>query len=470
MLGGSTADTLDPHKAVSFLDNVRAKALFDALVTLNIAGTGVTNVLAEELIPNKKATAWTIRLRKGVTFHDGKPLTAADVIYTFRRIANPKKPLDGGPNLQTVDLNGLRAVDSHTVFVPMKTPTSSFPLQLSNSYNFGIVPVGFNANHPVGTGAFKYHSFTPGQQSVFVRNANYWRSGQPYLDQLTITNFNDPTAAYNSVASGALHMYAGADYSVLPQAKGAGLQVLLSGAGEFNPMMMLTTHAPFKDVRVRQAFRLIAGRSQIAEEAYSGYSQPAYDTFGWFDSCHDSSLVRKQDLQQAKSLLRAAGYRSGLTVQLTAAPVSPGVVQNATVFATQAARAGVNVKVNQVTTTVLYGPRFGTWPFYIDFWAYGAYMTMASLINTTGAVYNTAHWNNARYDSLYKQANATLNHARSCEIQHEMQMIEFNEGSSIIPTRNRIADIHTKAVQGLYVSPGTLAAGNGMFYNMWLAH
>ena len=469
MLGGTSADTLDPDKGADFMDNIRAPALFDPLVTLNLAGTGVDYMLAEEMIPSKNAKSWTIRLRPGVTFHNGKPLTANDVIFTLRRIANPKDPLDGSTNLAAIDLNGLRAVDSRTVFVPMTTPFASFPLQICNSYNFGIVPVGFNSAHPIGTGPFKYHSFTPGQQSVFTRNEHYWQPGKPYLDQLTIINFNNDTTAFNAVQSGALDMYANAAFPLVREAQSAGLGVLFSRAGEFNLFSMRVDQAPFNDVRVRQAFRLIANRPQIIEQAYSGYSQLGYDIYGWFDACYDTSLKRHQDIAQAKSLLKQAGHGSGLSLELVTAPVAAGQVEMSVVFAQQAKAAGVNVKVNTVPVGTLYGPQYKKWLFSTNAESYSPYLTAVALFTLTTSPYNETHFNNPRYDSLYKQANATLNHALSCEIQHEMQQIDFNESGYIIPAHNKLVDIHTKAVQGLQSAALCLPAGNAMWADMWLS-
>ncbi len=469
MLGGTSGDTLDPDAGANFMDNIRAPALFDPLVTLNLAGTGVTYMLAESMTASKDAKSWTIRLRPDVTFHNGKPLTADDVIYTFRRIADPKHPLDGSQNLAAIDLTGLRAVDSHTVFVPMKTPFASFPLQISNSYNFGIVPVGFDATNPIGTGPFTYKSLTPGQQSVFVRNNNYWQSGKPYLDQITIIDFNDDTAAFNAVQSGQIDMYANAQSTLIGPATSAGLEVLFSRAGQWNLLCMRVDKPPFTDVRVRQAFKLIVNRPQINSQAYSGHSAIGNDVFGQFDASFDKTLKHHQDIARAKSLLKAAGHGSGLSLELVTAPVAAGQVDMSVVFAQQAKAAGVNIKLRKVPVGTLYGPQYKKWLFSTNAESYNAYLTGVALFTLTTSPYNSTHFSNPRYDSLYKQANATLNHKLSTEIQHEMQRIDFDTGGFIIPTYNKLVDIHTKAVQGLQSAALCLPAGNALWADMWLS-
>src|SRR5262249_23615284 len=136
---------------------------------------------------------WTVRLRDGVTFHDGKPLTADDVLFSLRRILDPKRPGRGAAAIGYVDLKRSKKLDDRTVKIALRSPNVAFPDDLGQYFN-GIVPVGYDPKRPVGTGPFKYRSFSPGQQSVFVKNADYWRSGEPHVDQVTIIDFADDTA------------------------------------------------------------------------------------------------------------------------------------------------------------------------------------------------------------------------------------------------------------------------------------
>ncbi len=172
LTGGSGSDTLDPHKGLTYLDTARAQSLYQPLLQLN-TNAQTEFVLAEEISPHGSTSNWVIRLRKGVTFHDGKPLTADDVIFTIRRIVSGK--LTGSTPLGPIDVKGLKALDTRTVQVPMTSPYGSFVDQLAYWYYLYIVPAGFNPNKPNGTGAFKYQSFTPGQRSVFVRNERAFR-------------------------------------------------------------------------------------------------------------------------------------------------------------------------------------------------------------------------------------------------------------------------------------------------------
>src|SRR5215475_7498018 len=202
LTGGSGSDTLDPHKGLTYLDTARAQSLYQPLLQLNTRAQSEL-VLAEEISPHGSTSQWVIRLRPGITFHDGKPLTADDVIFTLKRIINGK--LTGANSLGPIDVNGLKKLDTHTVQVPMTSPYGSFLDQLAYWYYLYIVPTGFNPKQPNGTGAFKYQSFTPGQRSVFVRNKNYWKSGLPYVDTLTIIDFSDSASLQNALVGGVIH-------------------------------------------------------------------------------------------------------------------------------------------------------------------------------------------------------------------------------------------------------------------------
>ncbi len=135
------------------------------------------------LLPRKSprisnATEWTIRVRGGVEFHNGKTLTAEDIAYNFRRITNPKKPFTGASLIPGI--SALKTLDSRTLRISFQSPFSPF-YQMLAGYFFYIAPIGYDPAKPVGTGPFKFKSFTPGLQSDFVRNPNYWEHGLPYL-------------------------------------------------------------------------------------------------------------------------------------------------------------------------------------------------------------------------------------------------------------------------------------------------
>jgi peptide/nickel transport system substrate-binding protein len=261
-----------------------------------------------------------IRLRKGITFHDDKPLTADDVIFTIRRIISGK--LTGATPLGPIDVKGLKALDTRTVQVPMTSPYGSFIDQLSCWYYLYIVPTGFNPNKPNGTGAFKYQSFTPGQRSVFVRNENYWKPGLPYVDTLTIIDFSDSASLQNALATGVIHDAGALEGPQIAALAATGsLRTVKSNTGAITPFTMRVDQAPFNDVNVRRAMRLIVNRQQLINSALDGDATVGVDVSSPYDPNYDTSLHREQDIPQAKSLLKKAGHEN-LTVQLVTSPLA----------------------------------------------------------------------------------------------------------------------------------------------------
>ena len=389
-------------------------------------------MLAEEISPHGSTSNWVIRLRQGITFHDGKPLTANDVIFTLRRIISGKLTGYNTP-LGPIDLQGLKALDKHTVQVPMTSPYEQLVDQLSYWYYLYIVPVGFNPAKPNGTGAFKYQSFTPGQRSVFTRNENYWKSGLPYVDSVTIIDFSDSTALQNALTTGVIH---GAGALEGPQlaalAAAGGVRTVKSHTGAITPFTMRVDKAPFNDVNVRQAMRLLVDRQQLIDSALDGAGTVGSDVSSLYDPNYDTSLHRVQDIAQAKSLLKKAG-QEGLKVQLVTSAVATGTVSMATVLAQQAKAAGVTISLKTVDPGTFFGPNYLQWTFSQDFYNYSPYLSQVAESLLSGLPFNETHWSLPRYGQLYRQANATADPAVRKEIEHEMQQIDFTQGGYIIP-------------------------------------
>jgi peptide/nickel transport system substrate-binding protein len=468
ILGGSSSDHLDAHATVTQPDNIRVMALYNGLVRLS-PDARVVHDLAEEITPNKDATVWTVRLKPGVTFHNGKPLTASDVLYTYARITDPKAPKNGAVGLKPLDLKASRAVDSRTVELHMSAPYASLLDQISPLYNYGIVPEGYDPRRPVGTGPFMFKSFTPGQQSVFARNPNYFLTGKPHLDELTIIDtFATDTAAFNALQGGQVDAFGAAALTLAGQVNGSNLKALVSKVGQWTPFTMRVDQAPFNDVRVRQAFRFIVDRQQLVAQSLNGYGAVGNDIFAEWDPAYEATLKRDQDLEQAKSLLRQAGH-SNLSVELVTSAFAAGVVEAAQVFAQQAKSAGVTVSVREVPVGTFYGPNYLSWTFAQDFWTYAPYLSQVSQGSLQTSTYNETHWDNTKYNSLYNEANAAVDEAKRAEIVKEMERIDFNEGGYIIGAYNKIIDLTTTRVNG-FVPAGTgVPMGNAGWEDAWLA-
>jgi peptide/nickel transport system substrate-binding protein len=467
--GGGASDIIDGQSIITKPDQARLAASWETLVVYDdqykLTIGGDNGGLAEELTQDKP-DQWTIRLRKGIEFNNGKTLTADDVKYSLQRILDPKEGLFGAAGLASVDPNNIQVMDPQTVRLPLTSADSTIGEQLGQYYN-GMVPVGYSRKGPlkwVGTGPFVTQSFTAGQQSVHTRNKNYWRTGQPYFDQVTVIDFAEATGQVNALLSGQLDAITDIPFAQIGVAKSnGGLAILITQGGGWLPLCMAIDMPPFDDNRVRQAMRLIVDRNAMLEQVLSGYGHIANDLFSPFDACFTSSLPqREQDIEKAKSLLKAAGM-AGAKIDLHTTNGAGGMVDSANVFASQAQAAGITVNVHNDPN--YYGTQYLKLAFSVDFWGTRNYLPQVSNSMLPAGPpfktpYNETHWPptsgpGSNYISLYKQARAEVDPAKRCDIIHEMQTLEYNYGGYIIPFFNNLVDSYSNKVSGFVPGKST---------------
>ncbi|MST31456.1 peptide ABC transporter substrate-binding protein [Acidimicrobiaceae bacterium USS-CC1] len=469
--GGSSSDTLNALNPLQSTDFARTLSLFEQLTIYGPTGA-LQYLLAEQITPNATATQWTIHLRPGVTWHDGKDLTADDVIYTFQRITDPKSPTGGAPLLQRVDVAGMKKLDAHTVLVPCHAPYSTFPEAIAGWY-FNIVPQGYDPSHPpahpVGTGPFKFKSFTPGVQSVFVRNENYWQSPYPYLDTLVLSDYGDESSQVNALLSGSVDVIDLLSAASIATIANGGKKTLISNTSGFTPLYMRCDQPPFDDVRVRQAMRLCCDRPEMLKLVFAGHGSLGNDIYDYADPAYDHSIPqRHQDIEQAKYLLKQAG-KENLEVTLTTAPIAQGTVQQATVFAQQAGLAGAKIHLDLTTPAVEFGPQYAKFTFAQDYVIYATYLTQIALSGLPTSPFPETHFSEPAYTALYNQALATVDQGKRYEIEHEMQRIDWERGGNIIPYFYPTIDGYAGHVNGLHTSVTGWPLGGFDFKAMWVS-
>jgi peptide/nickel transport system substrate-binding protein len=468
LTGGGSTDSLNPFLGgLTAIGTARAQQLYQPLVQL-ANNAQVQYVLAEEIVPKGSTSNWIIRLRPGVTFHNGKPFGADDVIYFLQTVVNPKMGLTGGLVLTPVDIKGLRKIDNLTVEVPMTVPFGSFPEQLAALWwVMYIPPAGWKqGDKPIGTGPFVLESFTPGQQSVFVRNKNYWKPGLPFLDSVTILDFADPTALLNAITSNVIDatgFLTGTQLRVLQNTP--GIKTVVSPTGAIQPFTMRVDKPPFNDVNVRQAFRYLINRQELIETTLDGYGWVGADVTSPYDPDYDHSLHRDQDLGLARHLLKKAGYDNNLTVTLdTSLAIQASAPPMAAIFKQQASTVGVTVNINQVSASDFFGPNYYTVvPFAQIYYDYSPYLSQVAQTFLPSSPWKETHFSSPQYTQLYFEANKTQSASLRRELTYEMQKIDFTQGGYIVPCFVDSIDAYSTKLTGYVHGEVGEAMGNFNF-------
>jgi peptide/nickel transport system substrate-binding protein len=464
--GGGAKDSIDAHRPTVDTDIMRCWNLYESLAVRTPDFSELQMLVAESIEAEKSPKTWTVRLKEGVTFHNGKPVTADDVIFSLRRILDPKDPKVGAASIGYVEEKKLKKMDERTVRITLEFANAGFPDDVGQYFN-AIVPTDYDPKNPVGTGPFQYKSFTAGQQSEFTKYADYWEEGKPYVDSLTIIDFPDDTARTNALLGGQVDVIDNLPAAQLQNVKSnPNLRVLSSKTGAWQPFTMRVDQAPFDDVRVRQAFRLIVDREQMVQQVLSGQGRIANDLYAPYDPAYADDLPqRQQDLEQAKSLLKQAG-REGLSVELVTAPVFQGIVEAAQVFAQQAKGAGVNVKVRKVDSGTFYGDNYLKWTFAQDFWATRVYLSQVAQGDLPESPFNETHWEDPKFIDLIQQARAEVDEAKRADILHEAQTMQYEQGGYIIQYFSNIIDAYSAKLGGFVEAKCGFPFGNYWLKNI----
>lgn len=465
---GGTGDTLDAQNPLTTMDFIRDGALYEQLVQMNATTGQPEMVLAKSITPNTDATEWTIKLKPGIKFSNGKALTAADVLFSLRRIADNKFP--GLATMGPIDLANAKIVDDLTLTVPFTSPYAIFVEGLADVFATRIVPEGYDPANPIGTGPFVMKSFTPGQESTFVRNDDYWQKDKPYLDKIVITDFADETAEINALQSGQVDLIDQLSSASVAAVKSAGGKVVVSKTRGFVPLTMRVDTKPFSDVRVRQALRLLVDRNAMNQQVYGGLGEVGNDVFGAIDTAYKGTVPqRTQNVAKAKSLLKEAGYPN-LQVTLYSSAIGPGAAALASVYATQAKAAGVTVNIVTQDTTQFWSQSYTQVPFAESFWNTSSYLTMVQQGVAQGAPWNETHQSDANWQSLYDQAIRTVDATARDKIVKQLIKFDYDQGGYIIPVYFPGIEGMSTKVGGVTENITGIPINGGSWQNIWIQH
>lgn len=464
--GAAATDTLDPRIISSIYHGMLAYFYGNCLTEM-----GEGNRLVGELAENWEATQggrrWVFNLRRGVTFHNGRSLTAADVVWSINLHRGADSRSAAKVLLEPV--SNVTA-DGNQVIFDTAEPYADLPYVLSDQHLI-IIPANttdFNAG--IGTGPYTVQRFVPGQRLAGTRNPNYWKQGRAHAAEAELLAVGDANARIAALQSGEVQMIERVDPRTADLfARVAGIQVLRSSTGAYRPFMMLCDNAPFTNADLRMALKLAINREDLLQRVFRGYGRVGNDhPIGQSDPFHADIPQRTYDPDRARSLYQRSGHSGPIAlsfsdVAFTEAPDA------AALFREHAARAGINIELVRE-------PNDGYWT---NVWrrkafcaaAWGGRPTAGIMLATafkSDAQFNDSNWRSPEFDAVLGQARVELNEARRRELYAQCQRMINETGGCINPIFADVIDAARANVRGLF--PGNYAmSGMRVTERVWLA-
>ncbi|BBZ33693.1 ABC transporter substrate-binding protein [Mycolicibacterium confluentis] len=467
-IGGGQTETLDPTKWANTPDQTRLGALYDQLVELGQDGSPQM-LLASEFTPNEDGTEWTMSVRENVKFHDGTPLTAADVLYSLRRVVDSGAA--AAATLSVVDFDRTEKVDDHTIVFQLKKPAGDFPSFFVDP-STSIVKSGTeNFEAPVGTGPFKFKSWTRGDRSVFVRNDDYWGT-KAHLDELVVMPMSDETARVNAVLSGAVDVSVDVSPTSVAAFEQAGVSVAAKTGAAASNFYMRADSAPTNQPALREALSLAIDRQKCVDVALQGKGTVASDLFGVnFPSFPKDAETISYDPERAKSVLAKAGINNP-SITLHLGPGGPGMVECAQVFQESAKAAGITIDFSTVPGQDVFNPDAGylSWDFGMTAWLGASFEYLARMTMLNGAFFDEVGFANPEFDRAFFEAQALMDadarNAAYAELAKQIQQ----EHIYIVWGYGDFLTAHAGKVQGLDAYAGGKQVGFRMagLNEVWL--
>ena len=383
--------------------------VYDRLIRLDQSGRPQP-VLAEswEVRTSPPNWSWTFNIRNGVTFSDGRPLTAKDVHYTFQHYLNPDVGSPLAQQLNFIDTGRLELIDQSTFRINLAEPHGDLALSLSN-VAFRIIPEGSNpGGDGIGTGPFTVESLDFEGVSTLVSHDDYWR-GRPGLEGIRLFGIADAETQMVALLAGRIDMLRGVRPDQVQLFGGnPNFVVQENPTGPAQNISMIVTEPPFDDIRVRQALKLVVDSQEMIEVILQGHGTPAcnnpvrpIDQYYWGQDC-------SQDIEKAKQLLAEAGYPDGLTIEMTTSGINPYWLPIAEMYLEYASRAGIEVNVTQVPAEGYWTNIWRVHPFANSWWSMRYADQMLNLPFRCGANFSENFWCNEEFERVMDAARSEL--------------------------------------------------------------
>ncbi|MBE2276319.1 MAG: ABC transporter substrate-binding protein [Rhodobacteraceae bacterium] len=416
--------------------------------------------LAERWEASADAKEFTYFLREGLTFHDGSPCTAEDVVATFEAILNPDVPAAARSVLNMIDR--IEAVDPLTVRFHLSMPFADLPFSTAHA-NARILsraalaaPLTELDTKANGTGPFKLETYDSARILRLVRNDNYYQPDKPHLDAVEMLLFPDLAAESANFLSGATDVMLTvqqAEYARIEAA--AGIEAQRVASGRYVCVVMRQDQKPWDDVRVRKALALATDRELLVQVILEGLGRPAYDSLvaPELEFATEKPVI-PYDPEAAKKLLAEAGYPDGLKVELVASDRPAIRVQTAIALQQTAAAGGFDINIVTMPHDTYLAEVWMKGAFYIGYW--GTQPTIDAtykLLLTSDGSYQDTEWKNTEFDKLIIEGSATTDPAKRAEIYARVQEMELADTPYVVPFFEDVLTANSDKTFGWTVAP-----------------
>jgi peptide/nickel transport system substrate-binding protein len=464
---GSVSDTLDPALGSTGSDYIRFFMFYSGLTQFDESLTPQMNIA--ESVSTSDAKTWIIKLRQGVTFHDGQALTPADVAYSLSRHKNPQT----ASKVKTLadQFTDIKASGPNEVTMVLDVPNADLPAILATPQLVIVKDGTTNFGSAIGTGPYKLKSFKPGVSTVGVRNDNYWKAGQPYLDQIELVSISDNAARVNALLAGDVHLINSVDpRSTQRIAATPGYAVKETKSGLYTDLIMRRDNTLTGNPNFVMGMKNLFDREQIRTAVFRGFAvtgndQPIPPGHRYFNA---SLPQRKFDLDKAKFYMQKAGAVGPALPPIYATTDANGSIEMAELMQQTAAKIGVNLVVNRV-------PGDGYWS---NHWmkhplGFGSInpRPSADVLFTqffkSDAPWNESGWKDPRFDQLLLSARAETDEAKRKAMYGEMQVLVADQGGIGIPSFISLLDANDKRLKGLGSIPTGSMMGFSFAEHVW---
>jgi peptide/nickel transport system substrate-binding protein len=392
-----------------------------------------TGDLAASWSANADATEWTFKLRPGVKFHDGKPFTSADVVYSLKRIQDPKE--DSPVRSVITMISSIEAADPLTVTLKLSMPFAELPLQLTD-YRLLMIPVDSGPTIKttgIGTGPFKVEKFEPRGTTVLVANPDYWQ-GAPKVARMEIIGIADAQARVQALLGGQIDMLPGLTRQQRPLLERSGKHnVQEVNTGNWRGIVFRTDVKPFDDVRVRKAIRLAVDRKALRDLVVGpnggiiGCDTPV----GPRDQ-YRSPKTCGPDIAAAKALLAEAGFPNGIEFDLHVSTVESVWPTLAEAFQQQVAAAGIKTKIVSVPADGYWTQVWRKKDVVMTRWNERPADGTFNEIYRSGAAWNESMLKDAKLDSILDAARRELDFEKRRALYSQAQDQLWETGGTFV--------------------------------------